>query len=94
MANILVRLTVEDYAKWRAVFDEVSELRRKAGSQGGMLFRKSESPDEVTILFDWPDLEKGRGYFQSDVLRQAMQRAGVIGRPDVTYLDTVDKISA
>jgi hypothetical protein len=46
------------------------------------------------IIFEWPDLDKGREYFQSDALRQAMQRAGVIGRPDVTYLDLAEQLSA
>jgi heme-degrading monooxygenase HmoA len=94
MSYVLVRITVEDYAKWRPVFDEVSHLRKNSGSQGGQLFRRAEAPNEVTILFEWPDLNKARQYFQSDALRQAMQRAGVQGRPDVTYLDTVERLSA
>ena len=82
MSHVLVRITVRDYAKWRSVFDQVSNLR------------KTDSPNEVTLLFEWPDLEKARQYFQSDALRQAMQRAGVQGRPDITYLDSAERLAA
>jgi heme-degrading monooxygenase HmoA len=94
MSYVIVRLTVEDFAKWKSVFDELSTLRKNSGSKGGQLFRKADNPNEVVIIFEWPDLDKGRQYFQSDALRQAMQRAGVIGRPDVTYLDLAGQPSA
>ena len=69
MSFVLVRITVEDYAKWRPVFDQISDLRKNSGSQGGQLLRKADSPNEVTILFEWPDLDNARRYFQSDALR-------------------------
>lgn len=94
MSYVLVRITVEDYAKWKPVFDKVSHLRKNSGSQGGQLLRKADDPHQVTILFEWPNLDKARQYFQSDALRQAMQRAGVQGRPDVTYLDMAEPIAA
>ena len=94
MSYVLVRITVGDYAKWRPVFDQVSNLRKNSGSQGGQLLRKTDSPNEVTLLFEWPDLEKARQYFQSDALRQAMQRAGVQGKPDVAYLDSAERLAA
>jgi heme-degrading monooxygenase HmoA len=48
----------------------------------------------VVILFEWESLEKARQYFQSDELRQNMQRAGISGPPDVQYLNEVEKLSA
>ena len=94
MSYVIVRLTVEDFAKWKAVFDELGALRKSSGSKGGQLFRKADSPNEVTIIFEWPDLDKGREYFQSDALRQAMQRGGVIGRPEITYLSLAERFAS
>ena len=92
MQHVLVRLKVEDYAKWRPVFDEVAGLRKTFGSKGGRLFQKSDNPNEVAILFEWESLEKARQYFQSGELRQAMQRAGVSGPPDVQFLNEIEKV--
>ena len=92
MSHVLIRLTLEDYAKWRAVFDEVAKLRESNGSQGGTLYRSADNPNEVVILWNWPTAG-ARAYFQSDALRQAMQRAGVQGRPEIVYLDAGEKIA-
>ncbi len=40
------------------------------------------------------DLEKARQFVQSEDLRQAMERSGVAGQPDVYFLDLVDRPSA
>jgi len=94
MANILVRLKVQDYAEWKPVFDELAALRKSTGSKGGRLFQKSDNANEVTVIFDWDSLENARRYFQSDELRQGMQRAGVQGPPDITWLNEVETLAA
>ena len=93
MSHVLVRLSVEDFARWKPVFDEFAALRASMGSKGGRLFRKNDDPNEVVIVFEWSDHDKARQYFQSDELRQGMQRAGVSGRPEVIYLDALEHLS-
>ena len=94
MPYALVRLTVEDYAKWKPVFDEVGSLRQSSGSKGGYVFRDADNADEVVILLEWDALDRARQFYQSDELRQAMQRAGVSGRPDIAFLEEADRPSA
>ena len=94
MHHVLVRIKVEDYARWRPVFDELANLRTRFGSKGGHLFQKSDNPNEVVLLFEWDSLEKARQYFQSEELRRGMQSAGVQGPPDVHYLSAGEKLSA
>jgi heme-degrading monooxygenase HmoA len=86
MPYLIVRHKVEDYAKWKPVFDAHGATRQAKGSKGGRLFRNADDPNETVILFEWDDLEKARQFAQSDDLRQAMQRAGVADRPDVYFL--------
>jgi len=94
MRHVFVRIKLEDYARWRPVFGEFAGLRKTVGSKGAHLFQKSDSPDEVVLLFEWDSVEKARQYFQSEELRRGMQRAGVSGPPDVQYLSEVEKLSA
>ena len=90
---LLVRHKVEDYAKWKSVFDEHGATRRTSGSKGGHLFRNADNPKELVILLEWDDLTKTRQFASSEDLRQAMQRAGVSDRPDVYFLDKVERVS-
>ncbi|MCI0555345.1 MAG: cyclase [Anaerolineae bacterium] len=89
MTYILVRLTVEELAKWKPVFEEAASLRKSFGSMGVRAFSKADSPNEVVILGEYEDVEKARQLFQSQEFREATQRAGVKGSPEVTFLDEV-----
>lgn len=92
MPYILVRNRVTDYDAWKRVFDEHGAMREAHGSGGGYLFRSSHDPNEVVILLEWDGLEEAEHFAQSDDLRQAMQRAGVVDRPDVYFLELVGRV--
>jgi heme-degrading monooxygenase HmoA len=88
----LILLIVQDYARWRPVFDEYAAARKASGSRGGQLFHTAENPNEVLVLWEWNDLASAREFFQSPGLRETMQKAGVTGRPDVVYLEEVEYV--
>jgi heme-degrading monooxygenase HmoA len=92
MPYLLIRHKVRDYEKWKTMFDEHGSSRKTSGSRGGRLFRNADDPNEVVILFEWDDMKKARGFAQSEDLRQTMQRAGVSDKPDVYYLDEIEKV--
>ena len=94
MPWIFVRHKVQDYAKWKPVFDEHGSTRKAIGSKGGYLFRNIDDPNEVVMFLEADDLEKAREFIQSEDLREAMQRSGVADQPDVHFLDLVDRPSA
>jgi heme-degrading monooxygenase HmoA len=93
MAYLLVQQSVEDKNKWKAVFDEHGADRKAAGSKGGLVFRNANDPNQVTVLLEWDSLEHARAFAGSDELREAMQKAGVTGPPNVSFLDEIDKPS-
>ena len=94
MPYILVRHKVEDYAKWKPIFDEHGAARKAIGSKGGYLLRNIDDPNEVVMFIEVDDLEKARQFVQSEDLRQAMERSGVADQPDVYFLDLVDRPAA
>ena len=85
----IIRHKVEDYAKWKPVFDEHRTTREAHGLKGERLFRNASSPNEIVALFEWEDAEKMSQFTGSQDLREAMQRTGVLGPPDIVVLDEV-----
>ena len=91
MATLLVRHKVEDFAKWKAVYDEAATeaLRNASGVKSHRVLRNADSPNEVIVLHEYDDVAKARQFAQSEELKQIMQRAGVSDHPDIYFLDEV-----
>ncbi len=94
MPYLLIRHKVEDYAKWKPVFDDHSSTREAAGSKGGYVLRNADDSNEIVILLEVDDLERCRQLVESEDLKEAMQRSGVADMPDIYYLDEADRPSA
>ncbi len=93
MAHLLVRNTVEDYDKWKLSFDKHSAMRKTAGSTGGRLFHSADNPNDVLVLLEWDDVKKAREFAGSAQLREAMEEAGVVGQPEVRFLEKEELIA-
>lgn len=91
MPCMIIRHRVEDFAKWKLMFDEHGSTRKISRSKGGHLFQNADDPNEVLILFEWDDLKKARQFTQSNDLRETMKRAGVSDKPDIYFLNEVDR---
>lgn len=87
MAHMLIKHHVHDYARWRAVFDDKVDLRIENGETYAHVFRNADDPDNIVIMFRWDSLENARRYAQDPRLKAAMQEAGVVGAPEVFFLD-------
>ena len=94
MPYLLIRHKVEDYAKWKPVFDEHGSTRKAEGSKGGYVFRNADDHNEIVILLEVDELEKTRQLVESEDLRETMQKSGVADTPDVYYLEEADRPSA
>lgn len=91
MPYFLVRHKVKDYATWKPVYDEHGAIRKAAGCQGTIVFRMADDPNNVIVLLEWDNLEKAQQFTQSDDLRETMQRAGVLEKPDIYFLNEADR---
>jgi quinol monooxygenase YgiN len=90
MIYIYVRHSVEDYAKWREGYDNHAAARQAGGATDeAYVMRNVDDPNEITIILGWSDVEKAKAFTQSASLKEAMQKAGVTGPPEVRFLETV-----
>lgn len=86
MPYLLVRHKVADFSKWKPVYDAHLPARQKAGLKEEHLLRSIDDPNETVILFEAEDVQKAREFAASSDLREAMQRAGVVDKPDIYFL--------
>jgi quinol monooxygenase YgiN len=87
MVHVLVRHKVSDYNRWKEAFDSHLNTRKRAGETGFRLFHNEEDPRDITLLLDWETVEEARKFINSEELRDAMAKAGVVGAPEVLYLE-------
>ena len=57
------------------------------GSSGSHVFRNQNNPNEVLVITDWDNKEQGMKFGNSPELKDAMQRAGVINAPQITFAE-------
>jgi len=93
MPYLLIRHKVNEFGKWKQVFDEHEATRRASGCKSTRLFRNFDNAHETFLLLEWDDLEKASLFAGSEDLRKAMERAGVADRPDVYYLDEIELLA-
>jgi quinol monooxygenase YgiN len=86
MVAMIVRHRVANYDKWRELFDSMHTTRAAHGWTGSDVYRDAADPNLVTIVNHIKDIEGAKKYGGSPDLRAAMERGGVIGAPDVTFL--------
>jgi hypothetical protein len=88
MVYIHIRHRVKDYARWREGYDNHAPARQAGGAVGeALVMRNVEDPNELSILLGWSDVQKARAFIQSVSLKEAMQKAGVQGSPEVRFLE-------
>ena len=94
MQYVLVIHKVEDYEKWKSIYDENTDARTDNGSKGAHVLRNADNPNEVVILFEWDNLDNARKFYESQDLKDKMQGAGVMGKPEIRFLDGIGRTSA
>jgi antibiotic biosynthesis monooxygenase (ABM) superfamily enzyme len=87
MAYMFVRHSVKDYEAWKSVFDSVLDLRTRSGEKSYQIMREGNGSNELFVLFRWDNLDNARKYADSSELKEGMQQAGVIGKPQIWFLE-------
>jgi len=86
MVHTIVRHKVTDFGQWKRVFDSFLNHRLAGGETGSRVFQSVDDPREVTVITDWENIERARRFMASDDVRTAMKSAGVLGEPDITFV--------
>lgn len=91
---ILAHARVADFDTFRQVFTtRGAEHRAKFGSKHSQIFRGSDDPNDVWVLFNW-DRAGYEKFLADDTTKQIMAEAGLQGPPEPVYLDEAGEVDA
>ena len=90
MITIIFTHPVKNFQEWKKIYDENAEHRAKAGIIISGLFQSADDPNIVTLIGEVASIEDFNNFNSDPELISEMQRAGVIGIPEVKILKKVE----
>ncbi|MGD0588722.1 MAG: cyclase [Thermoplasmata archaeon] len=87
MTAVIVRHKVKDFAKWRVLFDSLDAFHKANGVKNAQILGGTDDPNEVVVITEFEDAAKAHRFAQLEELRKAMEQSGVIGIPEVLFLE-------
>jgi hypothetical protein len=86
MPHLIIRVTVQDFGKWKPVYDSHLAVRQSAGLKELNLWRNADKSNEVVLLFYVSDIAKAKEYTLSTELKEKLKTGGVIGPAENLFL--------
>lgn len=86
---VLIVHDVEDYGRWKQVFDDAAAIRREAGEIEYRLLASESDALHVVHFSRWTSLSSARAFFESPELVEIRRIAGVRA-PEFLYLNSIE----
>jgi hypothetical protein len=83
--NLTIHFKVKDFNAWRTSYQANDKGRASAGITNGKVFRNADDPNEVVVLQDVTDVAKARTWLDSQDMKTALEKSGVIGSPSIRF---------
>jgi heme-degrading monooxygenase HmoA len=87
--HVLIIHEVEDYPKWKAVFDGAAGIRKAAGEREYQLLAYEAEARRIVHFSRWTSLAAARAFFESPELVEIRRTAGVRA-PEFIYLKQLE----
>ena len=78
MKYLLCHNDVEDYTKWRKLFDADAEAHMKSGLTLRNFWRELEKPNTVFFLFEVKDQDKAKAFLNAPDAKEHAKQSGVM----------------
>ncbi len=90
MVRSVVLHRVKDFGAWRRVYDEAMEgPAKRGGVRAEEVLRSLEDGNDVLVTHDFDDEAAAHAWFSSADLKDAMERAGVDGLPQLIWFGSI-----
>jgi hypothetical protein len=91
MVTLVVHHVVEDYDRWKPVFDGHEDVRRGHGEVEHRVYRNTHEPNRVVVHNDFASIEAAEGFRADPSLPEVMARAGIVGEPGIGIAEMVER---
>ena len=85
MATLFVRHKVKEFKTWKAAYDAFDAERQTMGVTGHGVYQAEGDPSDVTVYHHFDSMEAAKSFAGSPRLKEVMQKAGVVGAPDMWF---------
>jgi quinol monooxygenase YgiN len=90
MQYVLIIHEVQDYLRWKTIFDQAAAIRKVAGELSYQLLRADSDANTLVHFSAWTSLANARRFFESPELVQIRKDAGVQA-PQFIYLEHIEQ---
>ena len=94
MSYVMISHKVADYAKWKRAVKSFAKFRKASGEKCFYVCRDSKKPNDVMVWCEWDSAARAKKFVKSPELRKAMKAAGVSSKPEVSFYDKMEVLSA
>ena len=92
-AIVQVHHRVQSYDAWRPFFEEHRRVREQHGATGHRIYKAAGDPNDIVILNEFESAEGAKAFASDPSLRSIMGSAGVLGAPEVLFLEEPEVVS-
>jgi hypothetical protein len=85
----LIRHKVKNYAAWKTAYDADDSARLANGIHNYVIGRGMEDSMMVMVAMKLDDLEKAKAFTNNPRLKAAMQKGGVTGVPEISFVNVM-----
>ena len=85
MTTLFIRHQVKDFTAWRQAYRDAAPLQKHAGVLAESAYQAEDDPNDVTVTHEFTSLAQAKALVGSAELREAMDKAGVIGTPTIWF---------
>lgn len=86
MQYVLIIHEVDDYKRWKQIFERAAPLRKTAGERSYKVLVDQFNPNKIVHFSEWISIDDARQFFESPELIQIRLEAGVKS-PEFIYLN-------
>lgn len=85
----LIKHKVKNFAAWKAAYDGHDSARLANGLHSYVIGRGMDDSMIVMIAMKTDDLEKAKAFSKDPALKERMQKGGVVGAPEISFVNVV-----
>jgi len=90
MVHLWSHHRVEEYPRWKKIFDDTLDWRREMGEVSYRVYQRVDESDAIVVVSEWNAESDARDFLRSPELANRMDEAGVKGEPEALLLRQVD----